>query len=317
MSEQVQEQPAGRNPFARLIGVITSPTETFEEIARHPGWVAPFLIYLAVLVVALGVYSMKADWVAIVTEQIENFPLMAMAPEQAREEAIKESTAAFKKLTPAQIATQTAVQAAGVTLSAYHFCTVFYCTLFVLMGSPTGLRLGKAWVNFLLCLLTGVGFIVVYSISNFAFEDSPGSAILLNSAAALVMIGGWMWLLNRHALSDPEFHKMLSVYVHATAAVAILGALALLATSVATAPPITTPAEKIVPSSLAAVVKPDVPVLRKLFEWLDAFWIAWVALLAIGFRVVTKLSMGVVLSLTLLIPGVMMLISLAMAAVFG
>src|SRR5262245_23446676 len=309
MSEQVQERPASRNPFARLIGVITSPTETFEEIAAHPGWVAPFLIYIAVFAVALGVYSMKADWVAIVTDQIENFPLMAMAPEQAREEAIKGATEAFKKLTPIQIAAQTVLQAAASYLGIYHFVAVVYCTLFVLMGSLTSLRLGKAWVNFLLCLLTGVGYIVVYSISNFAFKDSPASALLLNGAATLVMMAGWMWLLNRHALNDPEFHKMLSVFVYASAAVSILFALALLATSIATVPPITTPVEKIVPSSLAAVIKPDLPVLRKLFEWIDVFIIASVALQTIGFRVVTKLSMGVVLSLTLLIPGVIVLIS--------
>ncbi|MFQ5627816.1 MAG: Yip1 family protein [bacterium] len=53
MSETTNTQPeAGLSPISRIIGVITSPRQTFEDIVKNPNWVLPF-----VLVIAVGVLS--------------------------------------------------------------------------------------------------------------------------------------------------------------------------------------------------------------------------------------------------------------------
>lgn len=52
MSEQtVAETGASMSPVARMIGVITSPRQTFEDIVRRPTWLLPFVLVVVVSVV--------------------------------------------------------------------------------------------------------------------------------------------------------------------------------------------------------------------------------------------------------------------------
>lgn len=316
MSEQVRETPAPRNPFARLLGVITAPRETYQEIARSPRWLPPWLIYLAIFAFAFSVYSLKADWVAIVTDQVENSPFMSFFPEEAKDQAIKGATESFRSLTNAQITIGQLLQIAGGSIFFAHFMALIYATLFVLMGSLADLKLGRAWLNFLLCLLVFVFYIIVYSISQFAFKDAPQSALLLQACAAAITTGVWLWILNGRATRDPEFHRVLCVITYGSA-IAIVGAVALLAVTIASPAPIQVGVEKLVPSNLGALVKPDVKALAKLFESLDVFTLWLLAVLSIGFSVVARTSMGVAASITFLPWAVIVLIKLAWAAAFG
>jgi len=316
MSEQPRDVPAPLSPVSRFIGVITSPRETFEDIERRPAWLFPLIIYFVAFVIAFGFYSSKADWVAIVTEQVQNFPLLKMAPEQAQEQAVKQATDTFRKLTSTQIMIQGVVQYASAFLLVFHVMTLIYSTLFVLMGSLKTLRLGRAWLNFLLCILLYIAYIVVNSAGTFMFREDPGNALMLNAAAAVVMVFAWGWLLNRFARSEGEFLKMLSASTH-VAAIWSIGALALLATSLVTPAPIVTPAESIVKSNVGALVSTGMPALQKLLESLDFFTIWSLVVLTIGYRAVTRLTTGVTASLTFLPWGLWVLIKIAWAAVFG
>jgi len=316
MSEQPRDVPAPLSPVSRFIGVISSPRETFEDIDRRPAWLPPLIIYFVVFAIAFGFYSSKADWVAIITEQVQANPLLKMLPEQQQDQAVQQSTDSIRKLSSSQIATQGILQAALVTLVLVHSMAVIFASLFVLMGSLKTLRVGRMWLNLFLCLLLFVPYLITYAVTTLAFREEPGNAVMINAAATVVVVFAWGWLLNRFARSEGEFLKMLSVFSHG-AAIATIGALALLATSLVTPAPIVTPAETIVKANLGALVSTGMPALQKLLEWLNLFTIWALVVVAIGHRVVTRLTMGVAASLTFLPWAFVMLISVAIAAVFG
>src|SRR5512144_451147 len=148
MSEQVPAQPAPKNPFARLVGVVVSPGETFAEISRSPGWIAPFAIYLVVFLVCFGVYAAKADWVAIITDQIENSPFIKLVPDANRDQAVAKATAGFRKLSQGQLVASNLVNVGSATLMVGHGFALLWTTLFVMMGSLKDLKLGRAWGRF-------------------------------------------------------------------------------------------------------------------------------------------------------------------------
>lgn len=62
------------NPFERIVGVLLSPGETFESIARRPDWIVPLLI-IAIFSIAGGVLIARhVDFAALGREAIEMNP---------------------------------------------------------------------------------------------------------------------------------------------------------------------------------------------------------------------------------------------------
>jgi hypothetical protein len=59
------------NPFARMIGVLFSPSETFASIARRPDWVVPLLTILLIGYVGTFIVLPRMDWDAITAMQEE------------------------------------------------------------------------------------------------------------------------------------------------------------------------------------------------------------------------------------------------------
>ncbi len=316
MSDQVQATPATQSPFARLVGVIVSPAETFKEVERRPGWLFPMICYLVVFVVAFGVYGMKADWVAIVEDQIRNTPGLSFLPEEQVDKAISEATGNLRKQTQFQRAAGNVLNVTTSLLPFFHGMALVYCSLFVFMGSLTALRLGKAWLNFLLGLLLYIGYLGVAFVSQMVFADAPASALILLAVAGVVLTGAWIWLLNRQTQRDETFHKMLSVCTYATA-ISIIGGIAILAISLASQDAIQVSVDSLVKANPGAWLKPESPVLRAVLDRLDLFTLWFLAVLTIGFRAVTKLSAGLAASITLLPWGIYALIRIAMAAAFG
>lgn len=321
MKEPVIETPATRpappaNAVARMLGVITSPAATFEEVARRPAWIAPLVIYVVAFLIVFGVYSMRADWVAIMTQQIENFPLMSMAPEQARDQAVKEATAEISRMSQVQQTFYNMNNFPSGFLFFFHGMALVYSTLFVMMGAVPKLELGRAWLNLLVCLLVFLAYLAVVWIARLAFQDAIDSRLLLTVLATVAVFAGWVWFLNRRAKADDEFHRILAVCTTASG-VMVVGALAWLAVSLVMPAPIQTPPEQMVKANLGALVKTGVPALQKLVESLDVFTLWILAVLTIGFRAVTRLSTGVTASITLLPWGVWVLLKVAWAAVFG
>jgi hypothetical protein len=72
------------NPFARMIGVLFSPSETFASIARRPDWVVP-LLTIVLLGYATTFFIMpRLDWDAVVAMQEEQ--IKAKNPNMSQED---------------------------------------------------------------------------------------------------------------------------------------------------------------------------------------------------------------------------------------
>jgi hypothetical protein len=63
--------PASEGSFARLGGVLFSPDETFESIARKPDWLVPLLLFMALSLFSGYVFAHHVDFAAPAREQME------------------------------------------------------------------------------------------------------------------------------------------------------------------------------------------------------------------------------------------------------
>ena len=91
MSETMGAQEAQpRNILARIVGVILSPKEAMQDIARHPTWLIPLLL-LVLTGVLSGYFLQDLIWQQAM-EQIQNNP--KLSPDQ-----IQQSLATAEKIT--------------------------------------------------------------------------------------------------------------------------------------------------------------------------------------------------------------------------
>lgn len=81
-----QEKPS--NSFSRMVGVLFSPSQTFEEIARKPDWVIPALVIVVVVFVAVFVTVPRVDFDATYREAFEAKGMSGQQMDQALKFAI-------------------------------------------------------------------------------------------------------------------------------------------------------------------------------------------------------------------------------------
>jgi Yip1 domain len=60
--QQAPEAPEKVNAFGRLVGVIFSPKETFESIARRPNWLLPILLVTIATLCIIGLFGRRVGW---------------------------------------------------------------------------------------------------------------------------------------------------------------------------------------------------------------------------------------------------------------
>ncbi len=76
-----QEMPGGvspapeatptKNPFARMVGVLFSPKETFEDVNRKPDWLIPLIVITLVALATTYVFVTHVDMLELIRNQIE------------------------------------------------------------------------------------------------------------------------------------------------------------------------------------------------------------------------------------------------------
>jgi hypothetical protein len=76
------------NPFGRIIGVFTSPKQTFASIAERPGWVAPLLL-MVVLGTAVGtLLNTKMNWGDYIRQKAEENARFSQMSEDQKDQAL-------------------------------------------------------------------------------------------------------------------------------------------------------------------------------------------------------------------------------------
>lgn len=82
--------------FQRIGGVLFSPGETFESIARRPDWVVPFVIILALALIGGIVLGTRLDFQSLAREAMEANPKSADMPADAMETTVRVMAASMK-----------------------------------------------------------------------------------------------------------------------------------------------------------------------------------------------------------------------------
>jgi len=315
VSEQVHEVPAPGNPIARIVGVLTAPTKTYQEIAKAPSWFPPLLIHLAVFLVAFAVYGSKADWLGNMEDMIRNFPTSKLAPEEMIDKAVADQVAVLKPYNWWQMTLMNSLNVAWGSVVFFHVLTLILASLFSIMGSAPTMRIGRAWLTFLLCLGVLIVGSVINGVGQFVFQkDSPDTFLALATVCVVAMVGVYVFLLNRSVRRDPDFHRFLCSTTYSAAAVFIISSIAIAAVSAATPAPIQVQVDALVKSNLGAIAPSGNAIVQSLFSSLDIFWVGFYLLMAIGNRVMAKCSMGIAASITFLPWGLWVLIKLAWSA---
>ena len=86
------------NPFARMIGALFSPNETFASIARRPDWVVPLLVIVLIGYVSTFLIMPRMDWDAIVAMQEEQIKAKNPNMSQEQLEQVEKMTKAGGKV---------------------------------------------------------------------------------------------------------------------------------------------------------------------------------------------------------------------------
>jgi len=83
------EAQASLSPIARVFGVLFSPKATFEDIARRPSWLAPFVIFVALVAAVCVCLNMRVNWRDYVSQQIEKSSQASQLSAEQKEQRIE------------------------------------------------------------------------------------------------------------------------------------------------------------------------------------------------------------------------------------
>jgi len=316
VSDQVHETPAGGNPLARVIGVLFSPAKAYEDISRSPSWLPPLLIYIVVFLGAFALYGSKADWLGITEDTIRDFPFLQLAGDDAADQAVEQQLALIRPYSWWQNTMLNGLNVIAGTVVFYHVMTLFYSTLFYVMGLFPDMRIGRAWLNFLFGIIVLIVNTVVVAVGSRAFQsEAPATFIYLSVTSTLILTGIYAWIVNRNASRDPALHRALCASTYASA-VGLVGALALAATALAVPAPIQMQVQNVVKSNLGALFPSDNSAIQSLLSSMDIFSFWFLYILTVGYRTMAKTTTGMAASIVMLPWVVWVLLKLAWNVAF-
>jgi hypothetical protein len=76
------------NPFGRIIGVFTSPKQTFASIAERPSWVAPMLLMMVLATAVGAMLNTKMNWGEYIRHKAEENARFAQMSEEQKDQAL-------------------------------------------------------------------------------------------------------------------------------------------------------------------------------------------------------------------------------------
>jgi hypothetical protein len=82
------EAAAPVSPIGRIIGVFTSPKQTFTSIAEKPSWIAPMVLMMILAAVVGGLLNSKMNWAQYIRHKADENPRFEQLSEDKKDEAI-------------------------------------------------------------------------------------------------------------------------------------------------------------------------------------------------------------------------------------
>src|SRR5271169_701543 len=155
---QTPESPEKANSFGRVVGVIFSPKETFESIARRPTWLVPIILLCIVESCIVGVYGHRIGWRGLIEKQMAGNSQFQQLPAADQENRIQLGL----KYAPAVAYVEVIV---GPFLAALIFAGIFWLIFNMAVGAKVGFRTSLAVVSHGLVpgiLLSLVGILILF-----------------------------------------------------------------------------------------------------------------------------------------------------------
>jgi Yip1 domain len=196
------EAAAPVSAIGRIIGVFTSPKQTFTSIAEKPSWVAPMLLMMILAVVVGGLLNSKMNWAQYIRHKAEENPRFEQLSEDKKDEAVAGQVKFWAGFSYA-------VGAVAIPISILIFAGI-YLVAFNLM-SGAGVRYGQSFAitthAFLPAAITSIlamiilplktygdvdpENIVATSLKSYLPETAPKTLLALGSSLELF----WIWCL--------------------------------------------------------------------------------------------------------------------------
>jgi hypothetical protein len=82
------EASAPVSPIGRIVGVFTSPKQTFTSIAEKPSWIAPMLLMMILAVVVGSLLNSKMNWREYIRHKAEENPRFEALSEEQKGSAL-------------------------------------------------------------------------------------------------------------------------------------------------------------------------------------------------------------------------------------
>ena len=196
------EAAAPVSPIGRIIGVFTSPKQTFTSIAEKPSWVAPMLLMMILAVVVGGLLNSKMNWAQYIRHKAEENPRFEQLSEEKKDEAVAGQVKFWAGFSYA-------VGAVAIPISILIFAGV-YLVAFNLM-SGAGVRYGQSFAitthAFLPTLISSILAMIILPLKTYGDVDPENivatslKAYLPETAPKpLLALGGslelfWIWCL--------------------------------------------------------------------------------------------------------------------------
>src|SRR6516164_1489301 len=89
MTPEATVEPKAKGALERVIGVFTSPKETFADIGARPSWVVPLIIVLVFQLAFMVLVGQHVGWDKIVAQQIEKSSQSQNMSAEQKEQAIQ------------------------------------------------------------------------------------------------------------------------------------------------------------------------------------------------------------------------------------
>ncbi len=156
--QQAPEAPEKVSSFGRIVGVIFSPKETFESIARRPTWIVPIILLCIVESCIVGIYGHRVGWRGLIEKQMASNSQFQELPAAQQESRIEIG------LKYAPIVGYVEV-IAGPFLAALIFAGIFWLIFNMATGAKIGFKLSLAVVSYGLVpaiLASLVGILILF-----------------------------------------------------------------------------------------------------------------------------------------------------------
>ncbi len=320
-SAERQPGPEGGSLPANLFGVLFSPGLAFRRILGQPAWIGALAVYIAIVGISALVYSLNVDWETMYRGQLEDSLIWRLVSAALTEDQLGEvERSAVNEITRTGrggMALTTTVQSVLFGTMAVHGMAILFATLFYLMGSLGDLKLGRVYLDGFLCLVIIIIFSVLNTLVRGAFGEDARAALPYQAGLSVTLYLLYAWLLYRSVERQPAFKRLMAVYAHGMAVPAI-AALAVILVVFLHQGPVTVSSDQVLRSNLGAILGMEgTGVLATLLAALDIFTLWELAVVAIGFALVSRLSVGASFAITFLPWGFVTMARLALAAVVG